>query len=166
MCFDVHDGVDTGMIPSGMKFPNGIMPKGKGKKMVLKLFIGMVILITCLIAYEAAFAHGSHNHDIVIDNSTTNNPVVEVRTNTITSGLSDSDISDALATAGAIGAHQFDFSTTDLQGSLTGAFYDSQDAISFGMAKRWQKFDNAMFHGAYSRVDDEDMWVVGGTFRF
>jgi len=103
--------------------------------------------------------------DIFIDNSTTVNPVVEVRTNTITSGLSDEDIAGALTAGAASGAHQFDYSTQDWQGSITGSWYDGEDAVSFGVGKRWEKVD-ALFHGSYTQNGSEDLYVIGGTFRF
>jgi hypothetical protein len=100
-------------------------------------------------------AHASRNH-------ITNNyyPM------TIVEGVSDEELAEGLAGAASAGSHQFDFSYSGYQGSVTGAFIDSEDSVSFGLAKRFKKVD-ALIHGSYTRVLDNDhLWVIGTTFRF
>ena len=74
----------------------------------------------------------------------------------------------AMSISASSGGHQFDFSTTDWQGSIVGAWYDDQDAVSFGVAKRFSEtfLPNVLLHGNYTQNGSEDLWVIGGTFRF
>lgn len=88
-----------------------------------------------------------------------------VETRTITSGLSDNDLAEGLSMAASAGGHQFDFATFDWQGSIVGAWYDDTDAVSFGLAKRWEKAD-ALFHANYTQNGSENLLVVGSTWRF
>ena len=135
-----------------------------GKKELIWAFALVVGLIMLWLAFDSE-AH--HQPDIIIDNSVTNNYYADENGSTsITSGLSDNEIAELLTTGVAAGSHQFDFSTTDWQGSITGAWYDDQDAVSFGLARRWDKFGRVLLHGNYTQNGGEDLWVVGGTFRF
>lgn len=136
----------------------------KAKKIVVYSFAAVVFVICILIIADNANAGGIH-----IDNSTHNYPteVIEIRTetHTITSGLSDEDLASGLATSGASGGHQFSFQTHKWQGSIVGAWYDDEDAVSFGVGKRWEKVD-ALFHGSFTQNGDDELVVIGGTFRF
>lgn len=112
------------------------------------------------------FAMPAESHHIIeIDNSTVNN-YYEGSDGGITGGLSDSEVAELLTVGAAAGSHQFDFSTQDWQGSVTGAWYDDEDAVSFGLAKRWDKLGQVLLHGNYTQNGSEDLWVIGGTFRF
>jgi hypothetical protein len=84
----------------------------------------------------------------------------------VTSGVSDSDISRGIALAGAVN-HQFTFDTLRMQGSVVGAVYDSEQAISFGLAKRFDSID-ALWHGSVSVPDggSDELVNFGATFRF
>jgi len=124
----------------------------------------MVLIAVKYMLLNIVNAGGNHNHTINLNELT---EVTNVNQTTITTGVSDKDLAEALAGAAASGSHQFDYSTQDYQASITGSIIDSQDAVSFGLAKRWEKVD-ALFHGSYTRVlnSDEHLWIVGGTFRF
>jgi len=146
----------------------------KDNKMMIKIFIGMIILITCLIAWEAVFAHGGHSHDIDIDNSTTNNYYSNSDTDgcmCLSNGLSEGDMSRALSLAMTAGAHELDWSTTDWQGSITYALQvddEEEGAYSAKLGKKWKSVP-ALFHVTFVPEQGQDFgnWlIVGGTFRF
>jgi len=84
---------------------------------------------------------------------------------TITDGVSDSDLARGIATALATN-HPFDFSTTDWQASVNAAFYDDEDAVSFGIGKRFDAIGDALWHGSYSQNGSIDAFTVGAVFRF
>ena len=133
----------------------------KWKMMVI--FLVVLIALGVTLCSEIANASG----DECIDNScNTYNYYDSEPGTTLTAGLSDSEIAELLTIGVAAGSHQFDFSTQDWQGSVTGAFYDGEDAVSFGIGKRWDKFGKVLMHGSYTQKSGEDLWVVGGTFRF
>ena len=94
-------------------------------------------------------------------------PTVHPVEMTITSGVSDKDLAEGIATAIAGGGHQFDFATFDWQGSVTAAFEldENADAVSFGVGKRWESID-ALFHGGYTQMGSSDFIQIGATFRF
>lgn len=120
------------MLPSGMKFPNGIMPKGKGKRTALKLFIGMLILIGLLIWIDPLQASG-YDPD-------------PIEPPTIITNVSDTEMAAGFAMAFASGAHELDFSTQDWQLSVTYAMQideEEEDAYSIKLGKRW---DNLRKH--------------------
>lgn len=131
---------------------------------MLVIFLAVFIALGITLCSELASASG----DECVDNScnVTNYYGSEEGVTSLTAGLSDSEIAELLTIGVAAGSHQFDYSTQDWQGSITGAFYDSEDAVSFGLAKRWDKFGKVLMHGSYTQKSGEDLWVVGGTFRF
>ena len=128
-----------------------------------------IVMLLCLLVLQSVRYNVARAGGECINNScnTTNNYYgnEDIET-TVTGGLSDNEIAELLVIGVAAGSHQFDFSTQDWQGSLTGAFYDSEDAVSFGIAKRWDAFGKVLLHGNYTQKSGEDLWVVGGTFRF
>ena len=148
----------------------------KTNKLMIKIFVGMLVLITALILVfdSDVFAHGGHSHDIDIDNSTTNNYYSNADTDgcmCINNGLSDEDLSKGLSLAMTAGAHELDWSTTDWQGSITYALQvdeDEEGAYSGKIGKRFKQVP-VMFHLTYVPEQGQDYgnWVVfGGTFRF
>lgn len=87
-------------------------------------------------------------------------------TMTITQGISDNDLSAGIATAMASGGHQFDYSTTDWQGSIVGAWQlEEESKASFSVGKRFNYMD-ALLHVTYTPNGSDDWVMVGGTFRF
>jgi hypothetical protein len=98
------------------------------------------------------------------------NDPVSIENYRITTGVSNSDLAKGLATVGAA-QHQFDYSTTDLQFGISGAWYDDKTAISLGIAKRFAKDSwapNALFHGSFSGnggSGNDNLLQVGATFR-
>ena len=134
--------------------------------------LAIVLAIIVGILFSEAMAGGK---DITINNYYENNhyttpaPTVQTASETtnltLTSGISDSDLAEGLAGAMAIGGHQFDFSTHQFQGSITAGLFDSEEAYSIGIGKRFKKID-ALFHGAATQIGSENAFVVGGTFRF
>ena len=92
---------------------------------------------------------------------TTNN---YYETRTITSGVSDKELAQGLALAFSMN-HPFDFATYDWQGSVTAAVFDDQNAISFGLAKRFKKMD-ALWHIEAGQNGSEEALVGGMIWRF
>ena len=127
--------------------------------------IAVIIIIVAGALWVTAGASKWHGGDTTVNNNF--NDVTEItEVSTITTGVSDKELAEGLAGAASAGSHQFDFSYSGYQGSVTGAFIDSEDSVSFGLAKRFKKVD-ALIHGSYTRVLDNDhLWVIGTTFRF
>jgi hypothetical protein len=133
----------------------------KTNKMMIKLFVGMLILITILIIWDPVAASNNNN--------VTNN--YYPASMTIIEGISDKDLAEGLAGAMAAGAHQFDFSTSDWQGSVTGSkqLSDEEEGnVSFAVGKRFKEnfMPNVLVHFTYTPIGSDDWVVVGGTFRF
>ena len=125
------------------------------------LILDLGLVLVALFFATAALAHH-------INNEVTVNVDTHTHDNMLTSGMNDNDLAALLTVAASAGGHQFDFSTTDWQGSITGAWYDDEDAVSFGVAKRFSEdfLPNVLLHGNYTQNGSDDLWVIGGTFRF
>ena len=154
------------------------------EKLTIALTLVMVGIVAML--FGEAIAGGGHNdHDINITINNTYEPpqeptVTDVTVNddvysdpigytTITSGVSRERLAEGIAMAGAGGGHQFDFSTQQWQLGVSGAYFDSESAISLGVAKRFSEeswIPNALFHGSYSDTGGSSQLItVGVTFR-
>lgn len=151
--------------------------------MKLKFVILLVLVLVATLAYTLANASGGHDDgDTIIiinpppdDNgggagvNTTSTDTVN--TFSVTSGVSDHDLQSGLAAAMAGGGHQFDFSTTDWQLSVTAVWEVSDEeetGYSFGAGKRWKEqsyVPDALFHMSYTPNGSQDYFMVGGTFR-
>ena len=138
-------------------------------------FVYTVLIVTTVILFGIApqvMAGGYKSPDITINQDITVNtyqqaPESAATPLSITHGISDRDLAEGIATALAGGSHQFDFATFDFQASISAAFEPDEevDAVSFGVAKRWEKVD-ALFHGGFTRQGSSDFVQVGGTWRF
>ena len=131
-----------------------------------------VFVVIGLVIPSIAWGHGYHYHDtdidtINIDQSTTN--VNNSMPMTITSGVSDGELSRGIATAIATGAHQFDWNTRKWQLSVTGAVEmggEHEEGFSFGMGKQLQVMGGMLLHGAVTQVASDSWGVVGATWRW
>jgi hypothetical protein len=139
----------------------------KAKKIVMACFVAVVFLIMILMIMDEAKAHHKH-HDINIDIDTNSqpSPTSTSEPTIVTVNNTDSDISRGIALAGAVN-HQFTFDTLRMQGSVVGAVFDSEQAVSFGLAKRFDSID-ALWHGSVSIPDggSDELVNFGATFRF
>ena len=124
--------------------------------------------LTALCMLISGFINVNAHHTVINNNITEVTEVTEVYdySTNITEGVSDSDLAKGLSMSAASGAHQFDFSTTDWQGSVTGAFYENDEAISVGVGKKFEQFGAALLHLNFTQKSDKRLWVIGGTFRF
>ena len=111
----------------------------------------LLILISSLLVFGNSLADRNY---------VTNNYTTEV----ITIINNDGNIARAIATS-ISNNHQFDFATYDYQGSVVGGWYDGEDAVSFGLAKRFG-FMEALWHGSYTSNGSHAAISVGATFRF
>ena len=91
------------------------------------------------------------------------NEITEITS--ITEGISADALAEGIATAAAIN-HQFDFSYSGWQGSVNGAWYEGADAVSFGVANRFDWLDGALLHGSYTQNGSKPLYTLGGTWRF
>lgn len=114
-------------------------------------------LFTFALLLPSIILAGGYHHSPVVNNYYPSET-------TITTGIDNAELSKGIALALA-GQHQFDFDTVAYQGSIVGAWYDDENAVSFGLAKRFRKLD-ALFHTSYSENGSEGALVFGGTFRF
>lgn len=127
---------------------------------VTAFFVGMLI--------SPVFAH--HKGTVINIYETTEvtevTQVVE-RPVSITDRVSKSELAEGLTAAAAVGSHQFDYSVQAWQASITGSVIldESQDAISIGLAKRFDSMD-VLWHGAVTRTGSLDLLSFGATFRF
>ena len=101
-------------------------------------------------------------------NQTVNNHYHMSETN-VYQGVSESDLARGISTALA-NSHKFDYGTTSLQGSVVGAWYEDENSVSFGLAKRFGEEDafklDALLHGSYTENGSTRAVVIGTTFRF
>lgn len=132
----------------------------------LKILLADLLLIIVMVV-AAAFLLATQAQASCYRHCVTNN-YYETNNMTITNGVSDSELEAALTVTASAGGHQFDFSTTDWQGSIVGAWYEDESAVSFGVGKRFKEdfLPNTLLHMNYTQNGSEDLWVVGGTFRF
>lgn len=128
----------------------------KAEKIVIACFVAVVFLIMVFMIMDEAKATGKNNYY-----NTTNN---YYETNTITSGVSDTELAEGLSLAMSMN-HPFDYNTLKWQGSVTGAYYDDESAVSFGVAKRFEKMD-ALWHIEGGQNGSENAFVGGVVFRF
>ncbi|MDX1341258.1 MAG: hypothetical protein R3227_02865 [Reinekea sp.] len=126
-----------------------------------KLFF--LLLVIPALAYAGGKHH--HDHEVTIVEVTEVTEVTEVIQVTNLSPVTQ-DFLKATATSIAAGSHQFDYSTSDWQVSVTSALQvedNGENGFSFGVAKRLT--DNGLFHFSYT-PDGSDDWIqFGGTFR-
>lgn len=145
----------------------------KQSKMILLVAGVLFALFIYLALTDSVLAHDKHhNHD---HNTTINNYYNETNeacSLCINSGISESDMNEIVASALAGGSHQFDFSTTHWQLSVTGATstsdWDEDSEFSFGAGKRFGKdhwMPNALYHIEYTPdIGDTDYISFGATF--
>lgn len=81
-----------------------------------------------------------------------------------TTYIYNADISKHIALALAT-SHPFDFATKQWQASVNGAFYDGENALSLGIAKRFDGID-ALLHSSYGQTSGKHALTLGGVFRF
>ncbi|MDH3466183.1 MAG: hypothetical protein OES26_09795, partial [Gammaproteobacteria bacterium] len=147
-------------------------------KLAIYILAGLLFLSFLIMIFKPAQANHRHWHgyDITINNyfyeTTEVTEVTEVTESSLTvaGGASQSDLLSISSSLLAGGAHQFDYSTTKWQLSLTGDFaisdWASDNEFSIGVGKRWGKdswLPNALFHGAYTPVLDDDHITIGVT---
>jgi len=123
---------------------------------VVKWFIAVLVIIVALVLWDTASATGKNN--------TTINNYYDNDATTITSGVSDEELAEAMSLAFSMN-HPFDYNTLRWQGSITGAHYDDENAISFGIAKRFEKMD-ALWHVEAGQNGSNEAFVGGVVFRF
>jgi len=122
------------------------------------LLVGAVVLLLVLMNL---FFGKSEAGGLTVDNSVTNNNYPT----TVTSGVSDEVINELFAMSVATSQHHFDMGTHDWQGSVGAGFYQDENAVSFGVGKRFEQID-ALFNASYGQVNDHSVLGAGVTFRF
>ena len=131
---------------------------------------GLIVIIALFVLTMILINTASAHHTTINNNITEVTEITEVYdySTTLIEGISEDDLHAGLSVTAASGGHQFDFSTTDWQGSIVGAWYEEQDAVSFGVGKRFDEsfMPNTLLHGSYTQNGSDDLWVFGGTFRF
>ena len=130
---------------------------------MIKLYLIGFISIAMLINWDLATAGDRIHIDIdkTINYYETPNEITET---TITSGIGADELARGIATAGAVN-HAFDFATERWQGSVIGAFYEDETAVSFGLAKRFEKID-ALWHGSFTENGSAQLITFGASWRF
>ena len=105
-------------------------------------------LILFLLATPVYASNWHHHHDQPTTNTTTNNTVIN---------------NEGVALAIAKAQHHFDFGTHSWQGSIGVGTFDSESAISFGVAKR---LDRVLVNGSVGFEDGKTGAGVGINWRF
>ena len=125
------------------------------------IIIAVVALIALGLVWAGAKAGGKHTHPAPVVTTTS------VNNTTITEGVSSTDLARGVAMAGA--QHNFDYSTTDWQLGVSGANYESEAALSLGIAKRFGDnawIPNILLHGSFSTTGSSDELITfGAVFR-
>lgn len=141
---------------------------------IISAVAGAVVLLMVTLAAEAHHRH----HDITInleypDQSTppAPSPGPTVQETTIFTGADPAEMLALTTGAIAAGSHQFDYSTTRWQLSLTGTWLidESEDNFSVGVGKRFGEesfLPNSLFHGSYTPVGNHDFMQLGVTIVF
>ena len=136
----------------------------EAQQAIVKTFLLVLVVIIALVLWDTASATGKNNTTI---NNYYTTEVTEVYDNdatTITSGVSDEELAEAMSLAFSMN-HPFDYNTRRWQGSITGAYDDDENAISFGLAKRFEKMD-ALWHVEAGQNGSNEAFVGGVVFRF
>lgn len=143
--------------------------------MIKKTTLYTVLLVGILLCLGTIVAIASGGECINNSCNTTNNFYGdEGGTTMLTRGMSDGDFAQALTQAYASGAHELDWSTTDIQISVTYALQidgEEEDAYSFKVGKKElfgkKVLPQGMFHVTLNpEVQDLGNTVIfGGTFR-
>ena len=98
---------------------------------------------------------------------TINNYYNESNSMTITSGVSNNELSEGLSAAAAVAAHKFDLNIPGGQWGVSGAYESGNDENAFSGGIGW-RFDgiDALFTGAATTIGDDWLFVftVGGRF--
>lgn len=131
---------------------------------IVKWFIAVLVIIVALVLWDTASATGKNNTINNYYEVTEVTEVYETDATTITSGVSDGELAEAMSLAFSMN-HPFDYNTLRWQGSITGAHYDDENAISFGIAKRFEKMD-ALWHVEAGQNGSNEAFVGGVVFRF
>jgi hypothetical protein len=135
----------------------------EAQQAIVKTFMLVLVVIIALVLWDTASATGKNN---TINNyyTTEVTEVYETDNTRITSGVSDEELAEAMSLAFSMN-HPFDYNTLRWQGSITGAHYDDENAISFGIAKRFEKMD-ALWHVEAGQNGSNEAFVGGVVFRF
>ncbi len=107
-------------------------------------------------------ASGSHDRTTI--NETNNYFTLVEETYINESYINDKDISKGIALAIA-SSHPFDFATKKWQASVNGGYYDGENALSLGIAKRFDGAD-ALFHSSYGQNAGKQAITFGGVWRW
>lgn len=99
--------------------------------------IGSLLLLSFITSN--AFAHDHHDHTTLTGQS------------------------EGVALSLAASQHHFDFGTHSWQGSVGMGSYDNDSAISFGLAKR---FDRVLINGSVGVNGDKSGYGMGVNWRF
>lgn len=148
-------------------------------KQSTKRLIGVSAVLVFLIMLSLIFSSDAKAHDITINNyyvvetpEPAPQPAPPPSNLTITEEMDEEAMSRALSVAIPAGAHQFDYTTTRYQMSLTGAWQfggEDDSGYSVGMGKRFGQdsfLPNALFHGSYTPDGDDDWLQLGVTIVF
>lgn len=141
-------------------------------KIKIKIFVAGALFIMALLVVLADEAKADgYNH--ATNNYITNNYITEVTdvsSYRVTDQLSASDLNQIIGGGLAGGAHQFDWSTTRWQLSITGATttsdWDQDTNFSFAIGKRFGKeswVPNALWHLAYTPDIAGQDYISGGA---
>ncbi|MCZ6898265.1 MAG: hypothetical protein O7D95_06135 [Betaproteobacteria bacterium] len=76
----------------------------------------------------------------------------------------NAELSKAVALALATN-HPFTYDTYKWQASVNGAFYNGENALSLGIAKRFEKID-ALWHSSYGQNGGNSAITFGSVWRF
>ena len=133
----------------------------EAQQAIVKTFMLVLVVIIALVLWDTASATGKNNTTDITNNYIYN---YDNDTTTITSGVSDEELAEAMSLAFSMN-HPFDYNTLRWQGSITGAHYDDENAISFGIAKRFEKMD-ALWHVEAGQNGSNEAFVGGVVFRF
>jgi len=134
--------------------------KNKDSLRLIKMLTALISFIALLMWFsidEAEAGDYRHHDDTVINNYYS-------ETLTETSYTNDTDIAKGVALSLATN-HPFDFDTKKLQGSINGGYYDGQNALSLGLAKRFDKTD-ALLHTSYGQNAGKHAVTLGAVWRF
>lgn len=140
--------------------------------MRINFFFGAIALALVVLSLPALVWAHSINIDKSVNNYYYTTELTEITENmSITSGKTGAQLAAGISAAMAAGSHQFDWSTTDYQLSATIALHasgENENNASVAIAKKFNDsfLPNALFHGSYTPIGNDDYFVFGATIRF
>ena len=130
---------------------------------VVKWFIAVLVIIVALVLWDTASATGKNNTTDITNNYIYN---YDNDTTTITSGINNEDLSEAVAKSAACGSN-FYYGTNKKQGAIHFAYFDGETEVC--LEAGWRPKDSIVMWDVGVLPDEDSdriLWRGGLQFEF